>query len=236
MVCAPSNFAVNRIGQTIVGNKMIFPPEDYRQLCGPIFAAGNSSRFSNCLVPYVPQYKDDFQILKNCKQCLVFSTLIHCEDSLYFDLIVIDEASSCSEIETLKPFAHDCSTFVLLGDPNQLIPVIKWDPCKNVGYQRSFFERYQILKQKVNDNSIITLSKQYRMRSEIFAFSLNRFYGNQIQTPPEVGQNNKILLPPITCFDLMDSKEGNYGGSKINEFEVKFISSLVEDILSKRIN
>ena len=77
--------------------------------------------------------------------------------SLYFQIIV-DECGMCTELETLIPLvAHKALQVVLVGDHQQLRPIVMDDTARNLGLERSMFERYA--------DKAIMLTTQYRMVS-----------------------------------------------------------------------
>ena len=176
--------------------------------------------------------------------CIVFSTLDSCQPSqlslsnggpglMDFDLVIIDEAAQCSDVQILMAFAHDCRTFVMFGDHKQLKPVIKPQLCARLGYERSFFERYQIIKDQAGDKSTVGLWKQYRMRHKICEFSSKHFYDGMMKTARNAGKNFMINLPPLTFFDVENSEEHLHKNGFGNFKEVEFIAHLVEGIFKR---
>ena len=71
--------------------------------------------------------------------------------------IVIDEGGMCMEPECLVPLVafEDTNQVVLIGDHKQLQPIVFNTVAKNLGLEKSLFERYK--------NRALMLTEQYRM-------------------------------------------------------------------------
>jgi len=71
--------------------------------------------------------------------------------------IIIDECGMCMEPECFVPLVSftDANQVVLIGDHKQLQPIVFNDIAKNLGLEKSLFERYK--------NCALMLTEQYRM-------------------------------------------------------------------------
>uniref|UniRef100_A0A8C2MBD6 3'-5' exoribonuclease HELZ2 n=1 Tax=Cricetulus griseus TaxID=10029 RepID=A0A8C2MBD6_CRIGR len=101
--------------------------------------------------------------------------------------ILIDEAGMATEPETLIPLVcfSKVEKVVLLGDHKQLQPVVKNDQLRNLGMDRSLFERYH--------RDAIMLDTQYRMHEDICSFPSMEFYGRKLKTWPDLKRPPSIL-------------------------------------------
>lgn len=101
--------------------------------------------------------------------------------------ILIDEAGMATEPETLIPLVCFSQTekVVLLGDHKQLRPVVKNEQLRNLGMDRSLFERYH--------RDAIMLDTQYRMHKDICSFPSMEFYGSRLKTWPNLKRPPSIL-------------------------------------------
>lgn len=81
--------------------------------------------------------------------------------------IIIDECAMCMEPETLVPLVTfgSAEQIVLIGDHKQLQPIVLNRDAKNLGLQRSLFERYA--------DRAVMLNEQYRMVSFTATFHLS---------------------------------------------------------------
>ena len=240
LVCTPSNAAVD----VILIRAKNAPTFEYS--LGNLISLhrlGNIRKMDNQVTEYKPKTVEQYMAVANGHSSIVFATLNSCQpyalsnriEEMSFDLVIIDEAGQSSEVETLMPFAYNCKTFVLVGDHKQLRPTIKSQLCSRLGYERSFFERYQIIKDRDEDKSTVGLWQQYRMKPEICNFPSMQFYGGELQTNEGSGDNSNIKLSSITFFDLLNTKEYNYNGSKSNISEATFIVSILEHILKETL-
>ena len=101
-----------------------------------------------------------------------------------FDLTIIDEAGQCNTAASLMPVARG-KRLMLVGDPQQLNPVITLDPQKNEELKKQYDidDGYDYIKSSIyksflaNDplSEEILLHKHYRCSKEIIAF--NRYSG-----------------------------------------------------------
>lgn len=130
-----------------------------------------------------------------CTCCCAAS---HCLQTLKVQQILIDEASMATEPETLIPLVHfsGAKKVVLLGDHKQLRPVVKNEHLRNLGMDRSLFERYH--------RDAHMLDTQYRMHEVICAFPSAEFYGGKLKTwqglrrtPSILGHAGKESCPVI---------------------------------------
>lgn len=101
--------------------------------------------------------------------------------------IIIDEAGMATEPETLIPLVCflQIEKVVLLGDHKQLQPVVKNEQLRNLGMDRSLFERYH--------RDAIMLDTQYRMHKDICSFPSMEFYGRKLKTWSDLKRPPSIL-------------------------------------------
>lgn len=87
-----------------------------------------------------------------------------------FDICFIDEASQCTEAETIIPLQLDFKNMVLVGDKNQLQPKVMSQSLMNSGFDESLFSRICNVFISQTAKPVLTLTQQYRMHPEIFEF------------------------------------------------------------------
>lgn len=106
-----------------------------------------------------------------------------------FDLLTMDEAGQCDSTTSLIPISK-CKNMVLIGDTNQLKPIIVFDENKN----QKLMEQYNIDKDyNYYTNSILSifknidsisreilLSYHYRCGQKIIDYSNKRFYDQRL--------------------------------------------------------
>ncbi|MGE0771367.1 MAG: DEAD/DEAH box helicase [Cyclobacteriaceae bacterium] len=106
-----------------------------------------------------------------------------------FDLLAIDEAGQCDIATSLIPISK-CKNMVLIGDTNQLQPIVLFEPTRNEElmvqftveepydyYQNSVLSTYKRIDNISRD---ILLSYHYRCGKKIINYSNMRFYENRL--------------------------------------------------------
>ncbi|MCA0427440.1 MAG: DNA2/NAM7 family helicase [Bacteroidetes bacterium] len=106
-----------------------------------------------------------------------------------FDLLVIDEAGQCDIPTSLVPISK-CRNMVLIGDTNQLKPIILLDEFRNeelmqkLDIQEEYNYRensiLSVFKRIDNISRNILLSYHYRCGKKIINYSNQRFYENKL--------------------------------------------------------
>ena len=132
---------------------------------------------------------------------VISSTLVGSANRLLegqkFGTLFIDEAAQALEAACWIPIRR-VSRVVLAGDHCQLPPTIKSYAALKAGLGKTLMER--IVE---NRPEVVTLLKmQYRMNEEIMRFSSDWFYGNQVESAPEVKYRSILDLDiPMTWID-----------------------------------
>ena len=114
-----------------------------------------------------------------------------------FGTLFIDEAAQALEAACWIPL-RKVSRVVLAGDHCQLPPTVKSIAALKGGLGKTLMER--IVE---NKPEVVTLLKmQYRMNEEIMRFSSSWFYGNQVESAPEVKYRSILDFDiPMTWID-----------------------------------
>lgn len=106
-----------------------------------------------------------------------------------FDLLIIDEAGQCDIATSLIPISK-CKNMVLIGDTNQLKPIVVFDETKNEQLMKQFeidddynyFNNsiLSVYKRIDNISKDILLSYHYRCGKKIINYSNMRFYESRL--------------------------------------------------------
>lgn len=124
----------------------------------------------------------------------LISTNISCtkigEAKEMFDLMIMDEASQCSNALALLPMAR-CKRAIFVGDQNQLQPVIVLSSAKNAALMHSFdipaaydYKKNSILSTLLKIDTLskfILLREHYRCNDKIIQFSNQKYYDNELK-------------------------------------------------------
>lgn len=132
------------------------------------------------------------------------------EPGVYFDMVIMDEASQCNCAVSLVPILRG-KNLMLVGDPQQLSPVIVLDPKNNEALKK----RYKISKEyDYIQNSIyktylacdsvsdeILLSYHYRCHEKIIEFNNKKYYNGKLKIRSSVEEEE-----PLVYLDLQEDK------------------------------
>lgn len=157
-----------------------------------------------------------------------------------FDIAIIDEAS-----QVLLPNAIGvirlAEKFILVGDHNQLPPVIQSKEAKELS--KTLFEILFDKKHQYDENIKVTLETQHRMPVPIAKFIASEFYNNKLITADEISKRKleikstnlkhyEILNPdiPLTLVSIKNHK--SEGMARKNPKETKIIVEILSDLLS----
>ena len=118
-------------------------------------------------------------------------------DGQKFGTLFIDEAAQALEAACWIPIRR-VSRVILAGDHCQLPPTIKSFAAMKAGLGKTLMER--IVENK--PETVTLLKMQYRMNEEIMRFSSDWFYGNKVESAPEVKYRSILDLDiPMTWID-----------------------------------
>ena len=117
-----------------------------------------------------------------------------------FGTLFIDEAAQALEAACWIPIRR-VSRVVLAGDHCQLPPTIKSFAALKAGLGKTLMERIV----ENHPETVTLLKMQYRMNEEIMRFSSDWFYGNQVESAPEVKYRSILDLDiPMTWVDTSE--------------------------------
>ncbi|XP_072744697.1 DNA replication ATP-dependent helicase/nuclease DNA2 [Anoplolepis gracilipes] len=90
-----------------------------------------------------------------------------------FDVCVVDESAQIMQPTVLRPL-YSARKFVLVGDPDQLPPIVRNKTVARLGGDESLFVRLD------SDNNTVNLSKQYRMNGRIMRLANDVTYRGKL--------------------------------------------------------
>ncbi|EMS15375.1 Hypothetical protein KM1_148850 [Entamoeba histolytica HM-3:IMSS] len=166
--------------------------------------------------------KKEFKgIIEDCN--VIVATVKSCLKNTFNDInflcTFIDEATQCTEYDCLFP-ALRSPRLVLLGDIQQLKPVILSDEAKKAGFDISMFER--LLHCKVRRT---LLNEQYRMHPGISILPNTLFYNRKIIDGTRFERSNISIFPnkkvPIVFICHTGKERYCNDGSLFNDTEAE---------------
>ena len=138
------------------------------------------------------QSNSNMRLLNNAFPIIFSTNISSCRlgnPEYKFDLVVMDEAGQCNVAHALIPIAK-AESLLLVGDPNQLKPVIVLEDSVN----EKLMEKYNVpesynykgnsilsvMRNHDNISKYILLKYHYRCGRKIIKFSNDRYYGSEL--------------------------------------------------------
>ena len=152
-----------------------------------------------------------------------------------FEQVLIDEATQGIEPETMIPIVTGAKQLVMVGDHQQLPPVVLNKIAAKAGLGQSLFERLVLRGQKAN-----RLTIQYRMHPCLSVFPSNSFYEGELQNGVSASERQlkKVKLPfprpdrPMFFYCVEGVEEvGSTGTSYLNREEAYAVEKIVTGML-----
>lgn len=127
-----------------------------------------------------------------------------------FDMVIMDEASQCNTAVSLVPILRG-SSLMLVGDPQQLSPVILLDELVNEKLKRRYCvsEEYDYCKNSIYKvylacdavSDEILLHNHYRCHPRIIEFNNRKYYNSRLQIRTESQEP-----VPLEYMDIQDTR------------------------------
>lgn len=112
-----------------------------------------------------------------------------------FDYCIVDEASQITLPICLGPIRM-ARTFVLVGDHNQLPPLVQNEEARLGGLDVSLFK----LLSDTHPDSVVNLEHQYRMSEDIMALSNTLIYEGRLRCGTEELRHRKLDIPNMSAL------------------------------------
>ncbi|XP_037603168.1 DNA replication ATP-dependent helicase/nuclease DNA2 [Sebastes umbrosus] len=106
-----------------------------------------------------------------------------------FDFCIIDEASQISQPICLGPLFY-AKRFVLVGDHQQLPPIVQNQEARKLGMDESLFKRLEL-----HSEAVVQLNVQYRMNRQIMSLSNSLMYEGRLECGSERTATALLTLP-----------------------------------------
>lgn len=122
---------------------------------------------------------------------------------VYFDMTIMDEASQCNTAVSIVPIIRGKS-LMLVGDPQQLNPVITLDPNINAELKAKYnvndsydYIQNSIYKAFLANDAIsqeTLLRNHYRCAKEIIEFNNRKYYNNQLNVKSRIMYEKPLMF------------------------------------------
>ncbi|XP_072236496.1 DNA replication ATP-dependent helicase/nuclease DNA2 [Leuresthes tenuis] len=106
-----------------------------------------------------------------------------------FDFCIVDEASQISQPICLGPLFY-AKRFVLVGDHQQLPPIVQNQEARSLGMDESLFKRLEL-----HTEAVVQLNVQYRMNRQIMSLSNSLMYDGRLECGSEKTATALLTLP-----------------------------------------
>lgn len=117
-----------------------------------------------------------------------------------FDYCLVDEATQIFQPTIIRPL-FSAEKFVLVGDPQQLSPLVRNAECRQSGGDESLFERLD------HPESTFILGLQYRMNRVITKLANNLTYGGELKCANETIEKSSMHIPDLKKFNISIENE-----------------------------
>ena len=131
-----------------------------------------------------------------------------------FDMVIMDEASQCNTAMSLVPILRG-NSLMLVGDPQQLSPVIVLDPKDNETLRRRYrvTQEYDYIANSIYKcflacdaiSDEVLLSWHYRCHPRIIQFNNKKYYNNKLHVASKVESDKPLVYVEIPN-DTTDEK------------------------------
>lgn len=207
LVCASSNAAADIIAEYLANSNQ-YVPGDFIRFNGFLRAGQN---LPETIYPFCVDGEDLHNVAMHR---LIVSTCITAGQFFSLDLsighlthVFIDEAGYCTEPEAMVPAIllalSKGGQLILVGDPNQLGPVLMSDVSINCGLDKSLLQRLMEMKlysrdpvkfpkEKYNPHVLTKLVRNYRAHAVLLKIPSELFYDNDLQ--PEASWEEAYAL------------------------------------------
>ncbi|MCY3413258.1 MAG: AAA family ATPase [Candidatus Heimdallarchaeota archaeon] len=233
LVSAYTNMAVDNVGMGL------------KEADIPFIRMGRKQSVFDELHPYLIENRHEEYIsaIENELPIIILSTTSTIGKDQYsflsFDYSLLDEAAQMTEPETLKAVLR-AQRVILVGDHQQLQPIVKSSKAKINNLQKSMFERLASVD-SIQNHRFTLLQYQYRMHDEILKFPNQSFYDGKLQSANEevatqsIGEIQSKLLTnhPYEVICLQDTNFSSV--MQMNGAEVSIIVAIVHDLLKSDI-
>ncbi|CAK9803234.1 DNA replication ATP-dependent helicase/nuclease DNA2 [Anthophora quadrimaculata] len=114
-----------------------------------------------------------------------------------FDVCLVDESTQALQPAVLRPL-YSARKFVLVGDPDQLPPIVKSNVARKLGADESLFVRLDSKK------NTVCLTKQYRMNKNIMYVANKLTYNDMLEAGNTLIENANFVTP---CIEILRKEE-----------------------------
>ncbi len=149
------------------------------------------------------------------------------EPDTYFDMVIMDEASQGNIATSLVPILRG-NNLMLVGDPQQLNPVILLDSLDNAKLRKIYniTDEYDYVKNSIYKTFLasdavsgeILLSRHYRCHKDIINFNNKKYYNNKLIVETQSNEKNPLVFVNVANNTTNYKNTAPYEAEEIVEF------------------
>ena len=167
-------------------------------------------------------------------------------ESGLFDLVIVDEASQCS-LAAVLPLAYRAKRLALVGDPNQLGPIISLSDgllqeiATQLGFDNSELRErgvhhkdgsaYHAFEYVAKPSKPVLLNEHYRCHPHIARWFNTAFYNDELSVLTDVSDSDGRYRRTISWNDVKGVAERPKNGSWVNKLEAEQAVKELLDVL-----
>ncbi|XP_057368636.1 uncharacterized protein LOC130689698 isoform X2 [Daphnia carinata] len=173
-----------------------------------------------------------FSTLNSCRSRDMENLFVQNRNGPAFLCCIIDEASQCTEPESLTPLVFGISKLVLIGDPDQLPATVTSQYAARHRFDQSLFNRFYSSRSSTNseEEGVLMLNTQYRMAPSICEWPSKYFYGGKLVTAENLPRTGPCY--DYRALNVIDGLEILEDQSYKNEKEALLVAKVVLLILN----
>ena len=186
LLCAYTHTAVDNVLLKLAENNVDFTRIGYEASTHPSLRSYLLESKVHCVA--------DLKAMEENPRLVLASTCLGTKHALVqkrrFDFCIIDEAGQLTQPACFGPIFRS-DTFVLVGDDNQLPPLVKSESAKKLGMDESLLQRLT-----VNDKECVAqLTMQFRMNKDIMHLANKMVYEDQLSCGNDTVANSILDMP-----------------------------------------
>ena len=163
-----------------------------------------------------------------------------------FDVAVVDEASQCN-LAYILPAAFRAKRLILVGDPNQLPPIVNVTPEQEISIamrngvsaaeltrrrlSSSIYSAYDFFANVVGDANVDLLNEHYRSHPRIARWFNEAFYGSELTVLTDIS-NMAEGSRSLSWIDTPGTASQPAKGSWVNDAEARQVMKVLEEYLT----
>lgn len=167
-------------------------------------------------------------------------------DPAIFDVVIVDEASQC-HLAYILPAAFRAKRLILVGDPNQLPPIVNVTPEQEISIamrnglspaeltrrhlSSNIYSAYDFYANVVGESNVELLNEHYRSHPRIARWFNEAFYGSSLRVLTDISATREGTRS-LSWIDTPGTASQPAKGSWVNDAEAREAIKLIGEYLT----